>query len=106
DGDTGALYTIHLIYEEGAEPPVAYWLHTHGLADLGAFDLDIVAPHPAFTEQCGELFRAVAIQTLGAPRADPGRRRSVHVRSSGRRRPARPRGPLHARGTRPVPIVP
>jgi hypothetical protein len=64
DVDIEALYTIHLIYEEGAEPPVAYWLHTHGLADLGAFDLDLVAPHPAFTERCGELFRAVALQAL------------------------------------------
>jgi hypothetical protein len=64
DVDIEALYTIHLIHEGDAEPPAAYWLHTHGLADLGAFDLDIVAPHPAFTEQCGELFRAVALQAL------------------------------------------
>ena len=64
DVDIEALYTIHLIHDGAAERPVASWLHTHGLADLGAFDLDIVAPHPAFTEQCGELFRAVALQAL------------------------------------------
>ena len=64
DVDIEALYTIHLIHDGAGEPPVAYWLQRHGLADLGAFDLDIVAPHPAFTEQCGELFRAVALQAL------------------------------------------
>lgn len=54
DADISQLYELHAVSqdrpsekrgegEEEEEPPVA-WLHTHGLAEIGAFDFDILAP--------------------------------------------------------------
>lgn len=41
-----------------------HWVHSHGLGELGAFDIDIVRPHPAFLPGSGDLFRALATRIL------------------------------------------
>lgn len=70
DLDIEALYCLHNVYDDSAGDPTAepsgevYWLHTHGLAELGRFDLDIVAPHPEFVEACGDPIRAIATMIL------------------------------------------
>ena len=44
--------------------PPARWLHTHGLAELGRFDLDIVGPHPDFVAACADPIRTIATMVL------------------------------------------
>jgi hypothetical protein len=67
DLDIEALYSIDRVVDD---PPTALvepdvlWLHTHGLAELGAFDIDIVAPDRAFADSCGDLFRTLATMVL------------------------------------------
>ena len=46
DLDVEALYTIHASTTTAARSRV-YWLHTHGLEALGAFDIDVLRPSPA-----------------------------------------------------------
>ena len=61
DLDIEALYTIEHVWTADAEGKrTVEWAHTHGLADVGAFDIDVVAPHPDFVARGGEAFRAVA----------------------------------------------
>lgn len=65
DLDITAIYCVHAVGAneppaEGEEPTIE-WLHTHGLAELGAFDFDILAPSPAVCGTSGEdLQRALA----------------------------------------------
>ena len=67
DLDVEGLYCIHsVIDDETADGPdqTVDWLHTHGLAALGGFDLDIVAPNRAFVDSCGDMMRALATMVL------------------------------------------
>lgn len=67
DLDIEALYCLHAVIPGSgpAEPSgPATWLHTHGLTELGRFDIDIVAPHPGFVEHCADPIRAVASMIL------------------------------------------
>lgn len=67
DLDIEALYCLHAVIPgSGPGDPggPASWLHTHGLAELGRFDIDIVAPHPDFVEHCADPIRAVATMIL------------------------------------------
>jgi hypothetical protein len=67
DLDIEALYSIHRVVDDAPPAPVepdVLWLHTHGLADLGAFDIDIVAPDREFADSSGDLFRALATMVL------------------------------------------
>jgi hypothetical protein len=81
DLDIEALYCLHSVIDvpEGAVPAAppegdARWLHSHGLAELGRFDLDIVAPHPEFVEHCADPIRAIATMILdGEVGPDQGR---------------------------------
>jgi hypothetical protein len=71
DLDIEALYCLHSVIDDdpAADPasspegPVR-WLHSHGLAELGRFDLDIVAPHPEFVDACADPIRAIATMIL------------------------------------------
>jgi hypothetical protein len=70
DLDIEALYCIHnVLDDEGApagppdEPRVA-WQHTHGLAELGRFDVDVVAPDTSFANTDGDMLRAIATMIL------------------------------------------
>ena len=66
DLDIEALYAIHNVSDArlGDPEPRVSWQHTHGLAELGRFDLDIVAPHRAFAATDGEMLRAIATMIL------------------------------------------
>lgn len=60
DLDVSALYCIHAVHTDGP----AYWLHTHGLAEVGGFDCDVLNPSESMTNGCGDLFRALAFGIL------------------------------------------
>jgi hypothetical protein len=67
--DIDAIYTIHYVQEDGAsdrepEQRRAFWLHTHGLKEIGATDLDILAPSPDLAGAGHELVRALAFAAL------------------------------------------
>jgi Protein of unknown function (DUF4026)/Uncharacterized protein conserved in bacteria (DUF2314) len=64
DLDVESLYTIHAIYDDKAAEPEYYWLHTHGLAELGAFDIDVVRPSPLLANNIGDPLRALAFAAL------------------------------------------
>ncbi len=69
DLDISSIFTYHAVCDDGWKPgkdetpddaPVE-WLHTHGLGELGAFDFDILRPHPSVTSGIGQdAMRAVA----------------------------------------------
>jgi len=63
DLDIEALYTIHAIWDEADKSHVP-WLHTHGLGELGAFDIDVLEPSQLFVSNCGDPFRAAAFAAL------------------------------------------
>jgi Protein of unknown function (DUF4026)/Uncharacterized protein conserved in bacteria (DUF2314) len=61
DLDIEALYTIEHVYTTDAHGKrTVEWAHTHGLGDVGAFDLDVLAPLPDFVDRGHEAFRAIA----------------------------------------------
>jgi len=41
DVDVDALYTVHAVTADGE---TCSWLHSHGLAEIGAYDFDVVHP--------------------------------------------------------------
>ncbi len=64
DLDIEALYCLHAVTDDDAEAGHPRWLHTHGLAELGRFDLDILGPHPEFVAACADPIRAIATMIL------------------------------------------
>lgn len=65
DLDVEALYVLHAVKsadgEGNRDVPQIGWLHTHGLAELGAFDFDILNPANDLLSLRGEDFlRAIA----------------------------------------------
>jgi hypothetical protein len=67
DLDIEALYCIHNVLDDGqadAAEPEVLWQHTHGLAELGGFDIDLVRPHRSFADTDGEMIRAIATMIL------------------------------------------
>lgn len=61
DLDIEGLYTIEHVWTADAEGKrTVDWVHTDGLGDVGAFDIDVLAPHPDFVARGGEAFRAIA----------------------------------------------
>jgi hypothetical protein len=80
DFDIEALYCLHRVVEgdgeRGDEPSdgPTPWLHTHGLAEIGTFDIDVVDVHPSFVEHGSDLIRSLAFAALaGEVRADTDR---------------------------------
>ena len=73
--DIDAVYTIHYVRHEAAAgaatPGRAYWLHTHGLKEVGATDLDILDPCPDLAGHAHELVRALAFAAVEG-RLTPG----------------------------------
>lgn len=75
DLDVESLYCIHAVTPDDPEdgrgkqhdddqgPPVT-WLHTHGLASIGAFDFDIVAPGQSLCDGASDPLRAIAFAIL------------------------------------------
>ena len=76
DLDVQSLFCLHMVFDEGDGDPSesgSPWMHTHGLRELGAFDLDVLAAHPTFVSSSPDLFRALAFRALNgdiAPGAD------------------------------------
>jgi uncharacterized protein YegJ (DUF2314 family) len=62
--DIEALYTIHAVYQEIGGAQDVYWLHTHGLAELGAFDIDVLRPSAMLSQHTGDPLRALAFAAL------------------------------------------
>jgi uncharacterized protein YegJ (DUF2314 family) len=71
--DVEALYCIHNVIDDGGldqtgDPGAAeravLWQHTHGLAELGGFDIDLVAPDRDFANTDSEMLRAIATMIL------------------------------------------
>ena len=73
--DIQSLFCLHIVVDDpaGAAETGSPWMHTHGLQELGAFDLDVLGAHPTFVSSSADLFRALAFRALGgdvAPGAD------------------------------------
>ena len=64
DLDVESLYAIHAIYEGEGEARQVYWLHTHGLEALGAFDIDVLRPSRALVDNVADPIRALAFAAL------------------------------------------
>jgi hypothetical protein len=69
DLDISAVYCLHSVLEDRGETdpdasPTVSWLHTHGLGELGGFDLDVIAPNSEWVDSCGDIFRALAAMVL------------------------------------------
>ncbi len=63
DLDIDSLFTIHAIHTRGQEH--THWYHTHGLAQIGFFDFDIINPSPdLLTGRCHDFARAVAFSIV------------------------------------------
>jgi hypothetical protein len=65
DLDIDAIYTMHLLHApetRGAtvEDERAFWLHSHGLKEIGFWDFDVLDPDPAVRGHAHDLLRALA----------------------------------------------
>lgn len=63
DLDVEALFAMHAV-QDPADPRRVTWLHTHGLEELGAFDMDVLEPSPMFVANCSDPMRAAAFAAL------------------------------------------
>jgi hypothetical protein len=73
DLDIDALYTTHLITdgsEDGTQAP--YWLHSHGLGELGFWDFDILDPSEALNGEARDLVRVLAFASVEGRLSDKG----------------------------------
>ncbi len=64
DLDVEALFTVHAIYDEQTADHRVFWLHTHGLEELGAFDIDVLRPSAMLASNAGDCMRALASAAL------------------------------------------
>ena len=65
DLDIESLYAMHAV-QDASDGSRIEWLHTHGLEELGAFDLDILQPSTTFVDNCSDPMRALAFAALEA----------------------------------------
>ena len=69
DLDIESLYCLHAVHRDNS--PDVFWLHTHGLEQLNAFDIDVLQPSPMAMSISGDIVRALAFAALeGAIQAD------------------------------------
>ena len=59
--DVEALYVCHAVQ---CRPDRVGWLHTHGLAELGGFDIDILRPDPWLVRTANDPLRALAFAVV------------------------------------------
>lgn len=64
DLDVEALFTVHAIYDPAVANGRVYWMHTHGLEELGAFDFDVLRPSDLLAMNAGDPMRAIAFAAL------------------------------------------
>lgn len=62
DLDVEALYCLHAVHE--GQPEHVTWLHTHGLAELGGFDVDVLRPAPQLLANAGDTMRVFAFAVV------------------------------------------
>lgn len=62
DVDIEALYALHLVRPQ-VEESTPYWLHSHGLGELGFFDFDILDPHEDVIGGA-DMLRALALAVV------------------------------------------
>jgi uncharacterized protein YegJ (DUF2314 family) len=65
DLDVEGLYTVHAVMDDRENDPggegQTVWFHTHGLAEFGLLDFDLVQPGPGVScHQATELIRVIA----------------------------------------------
>lgn len=77
DLDIDAIHTLHLLYDP--DVPAAgdgdrrvFWLHSHGLKEIGFRDFDVLHPAPAVNGHAHDLLRALAFGVVEG-RLAPGR---------------------------------
>jgi uncharacterized protein YegJ (DUF2314 family) len=58
--DISALFTIHMV-EDGGE---VYWLHSHGLKEIGFCDFDVMEPHASSYGRGYDALRALAFSIV------------------------------------------
>lgn len=63
DVDVEALYCTHAVGSEGSGE--VNWLHTHGLAEIGGFDFDILDPDAELLGRRADGVRAIAFAIIG-----------------------------------------
>jgi uncharacterized protein YegJ (DUF2314 family) len=62
DLDVEALYSLHAVHD--TRPEDVTWLHTHGLAELGGFDVDVLRPAPQLLANAGDTMRVFAFAVI------------------------------------------
>jgi hypothetical protein len=60
--DVEALYCLHAVYENSVDDVT--WLHTHGLAELGGFDVDVLRPGRPLMANAGDTMRVFAFAVI------------------------------------------
>jgi uncharacterized protein YegJ (DUF2314 family) len=60
--DVEALYCLHAVYEHSLDDVT--WLHTHGLAELGGFDVDVLRPGRPLMANAGDTMRVFAFAVI------------------------------------------
>ena len=60
DLDVSALYAMHVVVPDEPEDAEPTWLHTHGLAEIGFFDFDILNPSEGLWTYGIDAIRAMA----------------------------------------------
>lgn len=59
--DVSDIFGVHAVHDQAG----TYWLHTHGLGEIGASDFDIVNPSQSLLSQSGlDTLRAIAFAVL------------------------------------------
>jgi hypothetical protein len=74
------MMTLHAVTQEGDD--ACTWLHSHGLEELGAFDFDILRPHPTHVRDDSGVVRAAALASVEGrlrPGGDPVRLTNVDL---------------------------
>lgn len=68
DLDIESLYTLHAVTadrgEDDGDDPDVIWLHSHGLAEIGLFDFDVLKPSEDVLGRGRDVLRAVAFAIL------------------------------------------
>ena len=67
DLDVEALYCLHSVIPDDQaleENPSVEWLHTHGLANIGTFDFDILRPSSGVMANASDVTRTIAFAIL------------------------------------------
>ena len=61
DLDVDGIMTYHLVSNEDHQ---IYWLHSHGLGEIGFYDFDILNPSPDLNGRAHDVLRSLAFRSL------------------------------------------